>query len=148
MLFRRRQGGDEPARRSIHLLNWAFEPQTFLNPGPNGSGEEGDRVGNFLKALAAERPELDIRILCWESSMPVAATQHFFPFADRKAFRGTRVRFVLDGKLPFGACHHQKMIIIDDVIAFCGGGDIGPDRWDTPAAPGRRPAPGKDPARP
>ena len=42
------------------------------------------------------------------------------------------MKFVLDGKLPIGACHHQKMIVVDDAIAFCGGGDIGPDRWDTP----------------
>ena len=41
------------------------------------------------------------------------------------------MKFVLDGKLPMGASHHQKAIIIDDAIAFCGGGDIGPDRWDT-----------------
>ena len=121
------------ARRSIHLLNWAFEPQTFLDPGPDCTGDEGDRIGNFLKNLAAAKPEVDVRILCWDSSMPVAATQHFFPFADRKAFTGTKVRFVLDDKLPFGACHHQKMIVIDDQIAFCGGGDIGPDRWDTTA---------------
>ena len=39
---------------------------------------------------------------------------------------------MLDGKLPIGACHHQKVIIVDDALAFCGGGDIGPDRWDTP----------------
>jgi phosphatidylserine/phosphatidylglycerophosphate/cardiolipin synthase-like enzyme len=32
-----------------------------------------------------------------------------------------------------GACHHQKMIIVDDEVAFCGGGDIAPDRWDTAA---------------
>ena len=121
------------ARHSIHLLNWAFEPQTFLVPGPDCTGDEGDRIANFLKHLAASKPELDIRILCWDSSMPVAATQHFFPYADRKAFDGTRVRFVLDAKLPLGACHHQKMIVIDDHIAFCGGGDIGPDRWDTTA---------------
>lgn len=116
------------ARRTIHLLNWAFEPQTFLDPGPDCTGDENDRIGNFLKSLAVSKPDVDIRILFWDSSMPVAATQHFFPFADRKAFRGTRVRFVLDSKLPFGACHHQKMIVIDDQIAFCGGGDIGPDR--------------------
>jgi phosphatidylserine/phosphatidylglycerophosphate/cardiolipin synthase-like enzyme len=121
------------ARHSIHLLNWAFEPQTFLVPGPDCTGDEDDRIANFLKNLTVSKPELDIRILCWDSSMPVAATQHFFPFADRKAFDGTRVRFVLDSKLPFGACHHQKMIVIDDQIAFCGGGDIGPDRWDTTA---------------
>jgi phosphatidylserine/phosphatidylglycerophosphate/cardiolipin synthase-like enzyme len=51
---------------------------------------------------------------------------------DRRVFAGTNVKFVLDGKLPAGACHHQKMIVIDDALAFCGGGDIGPDRWDTP----------------
>ena len=121
------------ARRSIHFLNWAFEQDTFLNPGPDATGEDGDRIGNFLKALAAAKPHIDIRILCWDSAMPVAATQRFFPFADRRAFNGTRVRFELDNKLPLGACHHQKMLIVDDQIAFCGGGDIGPDRWDTTA---------------
>lgn len=34
--------------------------------------------------------------------------------------------------MPFGACHHQKVVVIDDRLAFCGGGDIGVDRWDTP----------------
>ena len=120
------------ATRSIHFLNWAFEQDTFLDPGPDCSGDDGDRIGNFLKGLAATRPELDIRILCWDSAMPVAATQRFFPFADRRAFKGSRVRFELDNKLPLGACHHQKMLVIDDNLAFCGGGDIGPDRWDTP----------------
>ncbi len=121
------------ARHSIHFLNWAFEQETFLEPGPNCTGDEGDRIGNFLKDLAGAKPDLDIRILCWDSAMPVAATQRFFPFADRAAFRGTRVKFVLDGKLPAGASHHQKMVVIDDAVAFCGGGDIGPDRWDTTA---------------
>ena len=120
------------ATRSIHFLNWAFEQDTYLIPGPDCTGDEDDRIGNFLKGLAASNPNLDIRILCWDSAMPVAATQRFFPFADRRAFAGTRVRFVLDNKLPLGACHHQKMIVIDDQLAFCGGGDIGPDRWDTP----------------
>ena len=121
------------ARHTIHFLNWAFEPQTFLDPGPKGAGDEGDRIGNFLKDLANANHDLDIRILCWNSAMPVAATQHFFPFADRAVFTGTRVKFKLDAKLPAGASHHQKMVVIDDAVAFCGGGDIGPDRWDTEA---------------
>ena len=73
-----------------------------------------------------------MRLLCWDSALPVASTQHFFPLADRMAFRRTEVKFKLDAKLPAGAAHHQKMIIVDDALAFCGGGDIGPDRWDTP----------------
>ncbi len=120
------------AKHSIHFLNWAFEQDTFLDPGPDATGDDGDRIGNFLKALAVANPAVDVRILCWDSAMPVAATQRFFPFADRRAFDGTRVRFRLDNKLPAGACHHQKMLVIDDQLAFCGGGDIGPDRWDTP----------------
>lgn len=119
------------AKHTVHLLNWAFEAQTHFHPRAGGGGLKSDRIGDFLKALA-ERPELEVRLLCWYSAMPVAATQHFFPFFDRITFRGSKVRFVLDAQLPPGACHHQKMIVIDDAIAFCGGGDIGPDRWDTP----------------
>ena len=119
------------AKHCVHLLNWAFEANTRFHPEPNGAGKASDQIGNFLVALA-KNPDLDVRVLCWKSAMPVAATQHFFPFMDRKAFAGTNVKFVLDGKLPIGACHHQKSIVIDDAIAFVGGGDIGPDRWDTP----------------
>jgi phosphatidylserine/phosphatidylglycerophosphate/cardiolipin synthase-like enzyme len=120
------------ARHCVHLLNWAFEPDTLFHPQPGGGGPASDRFGHFLIALA-RNPDIDVRVLCWDSAMPVAATQHFFPLADRRTFAGTKVKFVLDAKLPMGACHHQKMIVIDDALAFCGGGDIGPDRWDTPA---------------
>jgi phosphatidylserine/phosphatidylglycerophosphate/cardiolipin synthase-like enzyme len=119
------------ATRSIHLLNWSFEPETLMHPEPGCSGPDSDRIANILIELA-KRPGLDVRLLCWDSALPVASTQHFFPIAARIAFRGTLVKFKLDAKLPAGAAHHQKMIIIDDAIAFCGGGDIGPDRWDTP----------------
>jgi len=119
------------AEHSVHFLNWAFEATTFFHPQPGGGGEATDRIGNFLVALA-RNPNLDVRVLCWKSAMPVAATQHFFPLVDREIFVGSQVKFVLDGKLPIGGCHHQKVLVIDDAIAFCGGGDIGPDRWDTP----------------
>ncbi len=120
------------ARRSIHLLNWAFEPQTPFAPGLRGQCREADRFGPFLRALADDRPELDIRLLCWQSALPVAATQDFFPIKARECFAGSGVKFRLDGALPIGASHHQKALIVDDSVAFCGGADIGPDRWDTP----------------
>ncbi|WP_293369633.1 phospholipase D-like domain-containing protein [Phenylobacterium sp.] len=119
------------AKHTVHLLNWAFEPQTLFHPQPGCTGPEDDRIANFLKRLSKDNPRLDVRILCWQSALPVAATQNWFPLADRKTFAGSAVKFVLDGKLPMGASHHQKAIIVDDAIAFCGGGDIGPDRWDT-----------------
>lgn len=120
------------ARSTIHLLNWAFDPDTLFAPLPGGSGPDDERFGPFLKRLARDRPELDIRVLCWKSALPVAATQHFFPHRAKKCFAGSPVHFRLDATIPVGACHHQKVMVIDDAIAFCGGGDIGPDRWDTP----------------
>ena len=119
------------ASRSIHFLNWAFEPQTRLRPGAKDEDIATEDIARFLKRLADERPTLDVRLLCWQSALPVAATQKFFPLLDRGVFVGSRVKFVLDGKLPTGASHHQKAIIVDDAIAFCGGADVGQDRWDT-----------------
>ena len=118
------------ARRSIHLLNWAFEATTPFAPEPGSGKAEG--FGDFLKDLAAAKPDVDVRLLCWDAALPVAATQSFFPVMDRRAFAGSAVKFKLDAKVPMGACHHQKMIVIDDAVAFCGGADVGPDRWDRP----------------
>lgn len=120
------------ATRSIHFLNWAFDPDTVLDHAPAGEGSAPEQIGPFLRALSEARPDLEIRILCWQSALPVAATQRFFPLRSRRFFDGTRVDFRLDGSLPLGAAHHQKVVVIDDAIAFCGSCDIGPDRWDTP----------------
>jgi phosphatidylserine/phosphatidylglycerophosphate/cardiolipin synthase-like enzyme len=118
------------ARRSVWLLNWAFEVETPIAPRRDQAPSE--TFADFLIALAADRPQLDVRLLCWDAALPVAMTQHFFPLEDRHAFARSAVKFRLDAKAPLGGCHHQKMIVIDGELAFCGGADIGPDRWDTP----------------
>ena len=119
------------AQRSIYLLGWAFDPLTQLTPDATGAGPVSDQAGAFLRDLACARPDLDVRILVWRSALPVAASQHFFPHRARACFKGTPVHFRLDDSVPFGACHHQKVLVIDDVLAFCGGGDMSTDRWDS-----------------
>jgi Phospholipase D Active site motif len=43
---------------------------------------------------------------------------------------------------PAGGCHHQKVVVVDDHLAFCGGIDLTSHRWDTTAhrvqEPGRQ----------
>ena len=119
------------ARHSILLLGWGFDPRTRLTPDAQGHEHGSDEIGVLLPRLAAIRPELDIRVLIWKSALPVSISQHFFPHRARWWFAGTRVKFELDATVPFGACHHQKVLVIDDAIAFCGGGDFGVDRWDS-----------------
>jgi phosphatidylserine/phosphatidylglycerophosphate/cardiolipin synthase-like enzyme len=68
--------------------------------------------------------------------LPLLATrQGLFPRRAPAWFQaaGSRVRCRLDASLPFGACHHQKLLVVDDAVAFCSGGDFATNRWDTPA---------------
>jgi phosphatidylserine/phosphatidylglycerophosphate/cardiolipin synthase-like enzyme len=122
----------QSARRSVFLLGWGFDPRTRLFPDGYDGPDDPDEVGRILVELARARPELDIRILIWRSALPIAAQQDFFPHKARRWFKGTPIRFRLDDQTPFGACHHQKVLVVDDRLAFCGGGDIQVDRWDTP----------------
>jgi phosphatidylserine/phosphatidylglycerophosphate/cardiolipin synthase-like enzyme len=121
------------ARRSILLLGWGFDPRTRLFPDGYDGPDDPDEVGRILVELARARPELDVRLLIWKSALPISASQEFFPHKARKYFKDTPINFVLDDAVPFGACHHQKVLVIDDRLAFCGGGDISVDRWDSPA---------------
>jgi phosphatidylserine/phosphatidylglycerophosphate/cardiolipin synthase-like enzyme len=120
------------ARRSITLLGWGFDPRTRLFPDGADEPGEPDEVGRILIELARARPELEIRLLIWKSALPISASQQFFPHRARKWFEHTPVQFRLDDSVPMGACHHQKVLVVDDKVAFCGGGDISVDRWDTP----------------
>lgn len=113
------------AKRSVHFLNWAFETRTRLNP----EGESYLRLGQILRGLAADG--IDVKVLCWRAALPVALSQDGYPHRNIAVFAGSGVRFVLDGTTPYGACHHQKVVVIDDALAFCGSADLALDRWDT-----------------
>lgn len=43
------------------------------------------------------------------------------------------MHFAIDGAHPLGSVHHQKIVVVDDAVAFCGGIDLTLDRWDTRA---------------
>ena len=43
-----------------------------------------------------------------------------------------QITLCMDGMLPVGASQHEKLVIVDDAVAFCGGLDLTIRRWDTP----------------
>src|SRR5690606_35912464 len=62
-----------------------------------------------------------------------------------------QISVCLDDVLPIGTCHHQKVVVIDDAVAFSGGLDLAVRRWDTPEhklADPRRRGPGGEGYRP
>jgi phosphatidylserine/phosphatidylglycerophosphate/cardiolipin synthase-like enzyme len=120
----------DKAQRSVVVLGWQFDPRTRLDPeSPQPDGQA--QIGHLLRRMVKSRPDLDIRLLIWKSPLLIAASQGFFPQRAHAWFRKRMVEFRLDSPGVPGACHHQKVVIIDDAVAFCGGGDISVDRWDS-----------------
>jgi len=118
------------AKRSIFLVGWDFDASVTLGH-PDVNDEAPNGVGDFLLWLARENPDLEIRLLLWNPGFLSSwAKPSNIPYLLRwKWNRQITVR--LDGNHPLGGSHHQKILVIDDSLAFCGGIDVTTDRWDT-----------------
>ena len=79
------------------------------------------------------RPELLIHVLVWDYSILYASERELFPTASVRWGTPRQIRFCLDDDLPFGASQHQKIVVVDDAVAFSGGLDLTTRRWDTRA---------------
>lgn len=119
------------ARHSVILVGWDFDARITLEP--QGQTLDGpNRVGAFLNWLAKRRKSLRIGILKWDLGMLQSLGRGETPAYFLRWLFGHRVRMKLDGAHPPSAAHHQKLLVVDDALAFCGGIDMTVGRWDTP----------------
>lgn len=117
------------ARRSVVILAWDFDAHIKLRP---QEGDDAPTLGVYLRRLVEERPHLEIRILVW-SFAAIHAPSAAMPLLLGEDWHDhPRIRIVLDTNHPMHAAHHQKVVIIDDSLAFVGGMDLTVGRWDTP----------------
>ena len=119
------------ARHSIYILSWDIDSRVRLVPEGARDGWP-EPLGEYLHALVSARPALQAWLLNWDYTMLYAMEREWLP-AYRLGWRThPRLQFRLDGRHPVGAAHHQKVIVIDDALAFVGGLDLTSARWDTP----------------
>ncbi|MXO60073.1 phospholipase [Altererythrobacter salegens] len=140
------------ARRRIMLIGWDFDTRIHLGRGRRWwqrAWNRGQpvRLGSFILWLRRTRPGLEIRILKWSLG--------FVKFFGRgtmlvdlvRWWPHRRIDFKFDTNHPLGCSHHQKIAVIDDRLAVCGGIDMTSARWDTRQHreddPGRRTPRGK-----
>ncbi|MCB2072348.1 MAG: phospholipase [Novosphingobium sp.] len=140
------------ARQRIFLIGWDFDTRIKLSGGRRWwnlprKDRYPARLGAFVVWLVKRVPALDVKLLKWNFG------------AIRYLFRGTMIvdlvrwfinrsiEFKFDAAHPVGCSQHEKLAIIDDRLAVCGGIDLTSDRWDTrahlPEDPRRRRASGK-----
>lgn len=124
------------ARRSVFILGWDIDSRMLLVPDGANDGYP-EPLGEFLHAVVAERPNLRIYVLNWDFAMLYALEREWLPVYKLGWRTHRRLAFHMDGRHPAGASHHQKVVVIDDALAFVGGLDLTGSRWDTPehAAP-------------
>jgi phosphatidylserine/phosphatidylglycerophosphate/cardiolipin synthase-like enzyme len=122
------------ARHSVLIAGWCITP---------GFAVLRDEPPVLLRDLLGEAAEsVDVRVLLWAGApVPVFKPRRASVRDGRdELVRGTRIKVALDAHERPMHCHHEKLVVIDDEIAFVGGIDItdlGGDRFDTLEHPAR-----------
>ncbi|HET9580580.1 MAG TPA: VTT domain-containing protein [Usitatibacter sp.] len=125
----------ELAEESIIILAWDFHSRTVLRYDEHGN--PALMLGDFLNDLVRRKPRLHIRILDWDYPMLFGTDREFPPIYGLEWKPHRHIDFRFDDTHPLAGSHHQKIVTIDDRLAFVGGLDLTNGRWDTPRhAPG------------
>jgi len=120
------------AKRSITILGWDFNSQTRLHFDPVEPDEPPALLGEFLNWLVHRRHSLHVHVLNWDYPMVFGADREFPPLYGFGWTPARRVHLRYDDTHPVAGSHHQKIVVIDDSMAFIGGIDLTVRRWDTP----------------
>ncbi|MBX7483556.1 phospholipase D-like domain-containing protein [Qipengyuania qiaonensis] len=124
------------SRRRILLIGWDFDTRIHLERGRRWwqrTWKRGypSRLGSFIAWLARHRKQLDIRLLKWSvgALSTVGRASMWWDLA--RWVRHRRITFRFDTAHPIGCTHHQKIAVLDNIVAVCGGIDMTDKRWDT-----------------
>ena len=117
------------ARTEIFIIGWDFDAAIQLCP----DTAEPVTLGALLRQLVEQQPALTVRVLLWGLG-PLYGPGATLPLLLGEEWRDhPRIQLRLDTEHPLGAAHHQKLVVIDDSLAFVGGIDLTVGRWDCPA---------------
>ncbi len=124
------------ARQRVLLIGWDFDTRIHLAEGrrwyhARGSGKYPVRLGSFILWLTRHRPDIEIRILKWSYGALKFISRGSMMVDLVRWWPNRQIDFHFDTAHPVGCSHHQKIVVIDDKVAVCGGIDMTTDRWDT-----------------
>lgn len=122
------------ARRSVLILGWDIDSRlSLVRDGAVTAGQEGLPVvlGDLLRELVSRKRSLHVHVLVWDFAMIYLLEREWLPQYKLKWTSHRRLHVHMDDQHPPGGCHHQKVVVVDDRLAFVGGLDLTRSRWDT-----------------
>ncbi|HXU65699.1 MAG TPA: hypothetical protein VN962_28555, partial [Polyangia bacterium] len=111
------------ARHTVLILGWDIDTRTRLTR-PGEGGHPGWTLLPFLNHALECRPELRIYALAWDYSFIYTLEREPLPTLRFAREAHPRLSFRLDAAHPVWASHHQKIVVVDDQLAFTGGLDL------------------------
>lgn len=114
------------ARRLVMIVGWDLDARVVLDP----CGTAREPLALLLERLLAEEPQLNVRLLLWDRTIAYGGNRKSRGALATLRERCPRLDFRFSSP-AFGAAHHQKLVIVDDCVAFIGGIDLAGNRWDT-----------------
>ena len=125
------------ARQRIHMIGWDFDTRVRLGGGRRWWNKPSRvrppaRLGWFVVWLTQRRPNLQVRVLKWNFGALKFIFRGSMILDLYRWWRAPGIDFKFDSAHPVGCSHHQKIVVIDDCFAVCGGIDMTTRRWDTP----------------
>lgn len=120
------------ARESVRIVGWHLDATTELGA-DDGAQTEAEAsypssLVALLKAVAQREHRLRSYVLDWDYSMLYALDRNVRPALREPWRRHRRIHFCLDGTQAVGAAQHEKIVVVDDAVAFAGGIDLSPPR--------------------
>jgi phospholipase D1/2 len=118
------------AKSQIFLIGWDVDTRVHLLEEKHAQGAP-TQLGALLSWLVKNRPGLEATILAWDEGLLSLPARGGTVFRLLRWGLDSNIRIKWDSSHPLDASHHQKILVLDDRLAFCGGIDITADRWDT-----------------
>lgn len=118
------------AKRSLFLFGWDVDGRIPLIRGEEARGDCPVTLHDLITKKARENPDFEIYINQWDHPFVFAGDREFLAAARWRVEECPNIHFRFDRIIPMQASQHQKIVVIDDEIAFSGGLDVGVVRWD------------------
>jgi phosphatidylserine/phosphatidylglycerophosphate/cardiolipin synthase-like enzyme len=122
------------ARSHVHISGWSITPGFALT--------RGDDPVVVRELLADVSRGVEVRVILWAGApVPVIRPDRRDVQRNRQELiAGSGVRVALDAREHLVHCHHEKLVVVDDELAFVGGLDLTDrdgDRYDLHDHPDR-----------
>ena len=137
------------AQKCILIANYDIDPQlSFVRSLENSAGGDANEYENYpLYKLLLDKAEngVEVKVIVWEPRpilrlLPGAdergidgraeQVQRVYEIAKRRGLENLLVK--VDETSPsLTSAHHEKIIVVDNIIGFCGGLDLSKGKWDT-----------------